>query len=77
MSADLVARETAKLSSNILKRVITPLETVRTIAKADSMIFPVALILVLSSPTMTALSSLARYLGHESGVAQSDGACHE
>ena len=57
---DLAARETAKLSSSIWKRVIAPLETVRTNAKADSMIFPVALILVLSSPTMTALSSPAK-----------------
>ena len=57
---DLAARETAKLSSSIWKRVISPSEAVKIIAKADSMIFPVSLILVASSPTMTARSALAK-----------------
>jgi hypothetical protein len=37
---ELAARETAKLSSSIWKRVNWPSETVRIRAKADSMIFP-------------------------------------
>jgi hypothetical protein len=57
---DLAARETTKLSSSIWKREILLSDSVRMIAKADSIIFPVALILVASSPMMTALSSLAR-----------------
>ena len=57
---DLAARETAKLFSSIWKCEILLLDTVRMIAKTDSIIFPVALILVASSPTMTALSSPAR-----------------
>lgn len=56
---DLAARETAKLSSSIWKRVIAPFETVRMSANADSMVFPLALIRAVSSPTMTALSSPA------------------
>ena len=48
VAATPAARETVKLSSSIWKRVIAPLETVRMSAKADSKIFPVALILVLS-----------------------------
>jgi hypothetical protein len=52
--------ETAKLFSSIWKRVTSPPEMVRTIAKGDSMILPVALILVASSPTIAALVSLAR-----------------
>lgn len=38
----------------------SPMETVRMMAKADSITLPVALILVANSPTITARASLAR-----------------
>ena len=49
-----------KLSSSIWNRVILPSETVRIIAKGDSMTFPVAFTLEASSPIMTARSSSAK-----------------
>ena len=58
--SDLAARETAKLSSNIWKRVILPSATLRISANGDSIIFPVALTFEARSPKITARSSSAK-----------------